>query len=245
MRQCPDLDQPIHIIFNQSIQTGRTPQDWRDGNITPLFKKGSRVVPNNYRPVSLTSQAVKILERIIYDELIALATKNKTISCDQHGFQDKCSCVIQLLECLNDWTRNYDERMQTNIIYLDFAKAFDTVSHQRLIIKLRKYGVRGKVLQWIESFLSNRCQRVVLSYRVSDWEHVKSGVPQGSILGPLLFFYCINDMSDEIGNVAKMFADDTSHYDDRALNGNPGLQYPTLHGPVHTPDNNRWDTPPV
>ena len=147
MRQCPDLDQPLHIIFNQSIQTGRTPQDWRYANITPLFKKGSRVVPNNYRPVSLTSQAVKTLERIIYDELIALATKNKTISCDQHGFQDKCSCITQLLECLNDWTRNYDERIQTDIIYLDFAKAFHTVPHQRLIIKLRKYGVRGKVLQ--------------------------------------------------------------------------------------------------
>ena len=212
MRQCPDLDQPLHIIFNQSIQTGRTPQDWRDANITPLFKKGSRVVPNNYRPVSLTSQAVKILERIIYDELIALATKNKTISCDQHGFQDKCSCVTQLLECLNDWTRNYDDKIQTDIIYLDFAKAFDTVPHQRLIIKLRKYGVRGKVLQWIESFLSNRRQRVVLRNGISDWEHVKSGVPQGSILGPLLFLYYIIDMPDEIGNVAKMFADDTKVY---------------------------------
>ena len=96
-------------------------------------------------PVSLTSQVVKILEMIIYDELMELATKNKTISYDQHCFQDKCSCVTQHLKCLNDWTSNYDEKKQTDVVYLDFAKAFNTVPHQRLLIKLKKHGVRGKV----------------------------------------------------------------------------------------------------
>ena len=98
LRQCPNLDKQLHIILNQSIQTGRTLQECRDANITPLFKNGFRIAPNNYRPVSLTSQVVKIPKRIIYDELMELATKNKTISYNQHGFQDKCSCVTQLLD---------------------------------------------------------------------------------------------------------------------------------------------------
>ena len=141
-----------------------------------------------------------------------LAAQNGTISSDQHGFQDGCSCVTQLLECLNDWTESYENGIQTDIVYLDFAKAFDTVPHNRLLLKLKANGVRGKVLNWIGSFLSDRRQRVQLRNGTSRWEKVKSGVPQGSILGPLLFLYYVNDMPSYVSNTAKMFADDTKLY---------------------------------
>ena len=102
-----DFDVPFSILFQHSLTSGQVPQDWKDANITPLFKKGSRLSPNNYRPVSLTSQVVKILERIIYDQLMDYIQDNKLISCHQHGFQKMCSCVTQLLECLFDWTKAY------------------------------------------------------------------------------------------------------------------------------------------
>ena len=212
IRNCLNLDVPLSLLFNQSLRSGIIPQDWRDANVSPIFKKGARSKPNNYRPVSLTSQIVKLLERLIYDHILKLTTTNGTISCHQHGFQDGCSCVTQLLECLYDWTQNFDDSTQTDIIYLDFAKAFDTVSHKRLILKLRNCGIRGSVLRWIESFLTNRRQRVVLRNGGSSWTWVKSGVPQGSILGPLLFLIYVNDMPDIVMSTAKMFADDTKVY---------------------------------
>lgn len=176
------------------------------------LKKGARTKSSNYRPVSLTSQIVKLLERIVYDNILSTLIKNKCISCHQHGFQEKCSCVSQLLECLQDWTLNLDDSIQTDIIYLDFAKAFDTVPHERLLIKLKNSGIRGNALNWIRSFLGNRRQRVVLRNGVSSWLNVKSGVPQGSILGPLLFLVYVNDMPDNVSSTAKMFADDTKLY---------------------------------
>ena len=212
MRQCLDMDVPLHILFTQSIRTGITPQDWRDANITPLFKKGSRSKANNYRPVSLTSQVVKLLERLVYDHILNNLKINGTISCHQHGFQDQCSCVSQLLECFQDWSLSYDNAIQTDIIYLDFAKAFDTVPHKRLLLKLKNVGIRGRALKWLESFLTNRRQRVILRNGSSTWNWVKSGVPQGSILGPLLFLVYVNDMPDVISSTAKMFADDTKVY---------------------------------
>ena len=212
MRVCLDLDLPLYKLFTQSVHTGITPQEWRDANITPLFKKGSRSKANNYRPVSLTSQVVKLLERIFYENIMKTLKLNGTISCHQHGFQDGCSCVSQLLECINDWSFNYDNEIQTDIIYLDFAKAFDTVPHKRLIQKLKNVGIRGRVLAWLTAFLSNRRQRVILRNGSSSWQWVKSGVPQGSILGPLLFLVYVNDMPNMVSSTAKMFADDTKLY---------------------------------
>ena len=212
LRNCPNFDVPLQMIFSKSVDQGIVPQDWRDANVSPLFKKGSRKKTNNYRPVSLTSQVVKLLERIIYDHIFKLLLKNGTISCDQHGFQEGCSCVTQLLECLHDWTLNFNDFIQTDIIYLDFAKAFDTVPHERLLLKLKNCGIRGKCLNWIRAFLSSRRQRVIMRNGISSWQRVKSGVPQGSILGPLLFLIYVNDMPDVVASTAKMFADDTKVY---------------------------------
>ena len=162
--------------------------------------------------MSLTSQIVKLLERVFQDKILGLVSRNKTISCHQHGFQSRCSCISQLLECLNDWTDQYDKNISTDVIYLDFAKAFDTVPHKRLIHKLRAYGIRGKVLHWIRNFLGHRRQKVVLQNGCSSWKDVISGVPQGSILGPILFLLYVNDIPSIVSSTAKMFPDDTKLY---------------------------------
>ena len=213
LKNVPDLDVPFSMLFNSSLREGIIPQDWKDANIIPLFKKGSRLSPNSYRPVSLTSQVVKIIERIIYDQLMEFIEVNNIISCHQHGFRKKYSCVTQLLECLFDWTKYYDEDKGVDAIYLVFRKAFDTVPHARLIYKLQHLGVRGHLLAWIRGFLSGRRQRVILRNGSSSWNKVTSGVPQGSILGPLLFLLYVNDIPDAISSsIARMFADDTKMY---------------------------------
>jgi hypothetical protein len=212
LSQVLELAIPLSLLFNLSMCTGSIPQDWRDANITPLFKKGSRLAPNNYRPVSLTSQVVKLFERLILDCLLAHIDVNSIISCHQHGFQEKSSCITNLLECFNDWTESLDSGLGTDIIYLDFSKAFDTVPHERLLYKLSSVGIKGKVLKWLRCFLSNRRQRVVLRNGVSSWGQVISGVSQGSILGPILFLIYVNDIPDWVGSIAKLFADDTKVY---------------------------------
>jgi hypothetical protein len=212
LRNVLDFDIPLSILFDQTLRTGFIPQDWKDANITPLIKKGSRLSPNNYRPVSLTSQVIKLLEKILYDQLMDYVSKHDLISCHQHGFQKRCSCVTQLLECLFDWTKDYDEKNGVDAIYLDFRKAFDTVPHRRLLYKLHHLGIRGHALNWIESFLSGRRQRVLLRNGSSNWRRVTSGVPQGSILGPVLFLLFVNDIPDMVSSTAKMFADDTKVY---------------------------------
>ena len=214
LRSCLNFDLPLAFLFNRSIQSGKVPQDWRDANVTPLFKKGNRTSPNNYRPVSLTSQVVKILERLFQDEILSVMYANKTIHCDQHGFQEKCSCITQLLECFNDWTDSLDNKKGTDVIYLDFSKAFDTVPHQRLIHKLKSAGIRNKCLMWINNFLSDRRQRVIMRNGASTWLPITSGVPQGSILGPILFLIYVNDLPDVVKTKAKMFADDTKLYNE-------------------------------
>ena len=200
------------MIYNQSIQSGCVPQDWRDADVNPLFKKGARLACSNYRPISLTSHIVKLLERIILSHILELSRKNNTFSCDQHGFQEKCSCISQLLECLNDWSQAFDEGHSVVCIYLDFAKAFDSVPHQCLILKLRQVGIRGKIIEWIQEYLNHTRQRVILKNSVSQWLPVTSGVPQGSILGPILFLIYVNDLPDYVSNTTKMFADDTKAY---------------------------------
>ena len=152
------------------MDSGHLPQDWRDANICPIHKKGDRSRAKNYRPVSLTSQVAKVMEKLILDALKDHITQNNIISCEQHGFQAGCSCVTQLLECFHDWITNLDEKLGTDIIYLDFTKAFDRISHSHLIYKLKHYGIRGKILRWLTSFLQDRRQRVVSQQAYSDWK---------------------------------------------------------------------------
>ena len=195
------------------MESQEIPEDWRMANICALFKKGSKKLPNNYRPVSLTSQVVKIFERAILEQLLQFSRDYNIFTCHQHGFQAGCSCLTNLLECLNDWTQDFGHpQTGIDIIYTDFKKAFDSVPHQRLVHKLSKYGIQGKLNGWLHAFLANRSQRVILNGSPSKWTQVISVVPQGTILGPILFLFYVNDLPDHVTSTAKLFADDCKAY---------------------------------
>jgi len=204
-----ELSVPLSILFNKSIHEGVVPQDWREATVTAIFKKGTRCDPGNYRPVSLTSIVCKTLESLIRDVLVSYMNENKLYTECQHGFRQHRSCITQLLEVMEELTTLIDNKNDIDIIYLDFSKAFDSVPHERLILKLKSYGITGFVLQWIESFLKDRVQRVRVGRDQSGSKDVISGIPQGSILGPILFTIFINDLPDVIQSYIKIFADDT------------------------------------
>jgi len=161
---------------------------------------------NNYRPVCLTSVIVKVLESIVKDSLLLHLFRHNILSDKQHGFIPHRSCCTQLLTALNDWTSALDQGFSTDVIYFDFSKAFDTVPHNRLFNKLRGYGVEGDLLEWFRSFLTDRFQRVQINGSVSSWVRVKSGVPQGSVLAPLLFALYVNKFPSLVSSPLLMFA---------------------------------------
>ncbi|CAL4083944.1 unnamed protein product, partial [Meganyctiphanes norvegica] len=203
---------PLSMIFEESLQTGETPDDWRKANVTPIFKKGDRNDPANYRPVSLTSQVCKVLETVVRDNILNHLKENDLLSDKQHGFREGRSCLSNLLTTLEDWTSILDDGDCVDVAYLDFRKAFDLVSHKHLLLKLQKYGINGQVGNWIKAFLENRKQRVVIRGQVSDELDVLSGVPQGSVLGPILFLIFINDLPNCTTCPVCLFADDSKIY---------------------------------
>ena len=149
------------------------------------------------------------MERIIRDEMIKHLVDQGLLATEQHGFVPSKSCITNLLETLDTISTNLSKGHEIILIFLDFAKAFDKVCHKSLIIKLKAYGFDTKIINWIEDFLRHRKQRVVLGEHYSDWKEVTSGVPQGSVIGPLLFVIFINDMPDVVNHILKLFADDS------------------------------------
>ena len=206
------LADPLTRLYNISLCQGRLPSDWTSANVTPVFKKGSKHLASNYRPISLTCTAVRLLERLLHDHIVQFLTHGSKLSPFQHGFRKGHSCQTQLLESVHEWARSLDKASSTHVIFTDFSKAFDSVPHQRLLLKLEQIGIRGNIHAWISSFLAHRRQRVLLDGCASDWSAVTSGVPQGSILGPLLFIIFVNDIPNCLSSPTRLFADDCTIY---------------------------------
>jgi hypothetical protein len=204
---------PLSVLFRSFIDLQSLPSEWRHANITPKFKKGLPSLPANYRPIALTCCCCKIIESIIAASLIKYLQDHNLINKQQHGFLKNHSTCTNLLESLNDWTLSLSNHESVVIGYVDFARAFDSVSHPKLFLKLQGYGIKGNLLFWIQAFLTNRTQSVRVGSFLSTTRPVISGIPQGSVLGPIIFNVFINDITDNFTYVtAKLYADDVKLY---------------------------------
>ena len=212
LKSCPSLAVPLHMIFKESLAQGKLPRDWKKSNIIPLFKKGSRHTPLNYRPISLTSVCCKTMERILgaalYDHLVT----NQILSDDQYGFVRGRTVDDQLLLVYDEVSSWVDSGFVVDVVLFDFSKAFDVVSHTVLIEKLKSLGVGNPLLGWLSDFLVGRIMSVSVSGVGSALKLVISGVPQGSVLGPILFLIFINYLPSHIRSRCKLFADDLKIY---------------------------------
>lgn len=213
LKECADSVAPLlQQIYQKSLSTGMLPDDWRNANVSPIFKKGNRSDPSNYRPVSLTSIPCKLLEHIIHSNMMKHFENHNVLNDEQHGFRKGRSCETQLSLTVNDLAKILDKQGQADVIIMDFSKAFDLVPHQRLLLKLKQAGITGLLHSWLENFLTKRTQQVVLEGVSSASVNVSSGVPQGTVLGPLLFILYLNDLTDGITSQVRLLADDCILY---------------------------------
>ena len=211
LKRCKNsLSYPIMCIWKESMQTGIVPAIYKNQNITPIHKKDSKAIPANYRPISLTSHIIKIFERVIRKKIVKFLEDNKLLFRNQHGFRAQRSCLTQLLAHIDNILNNQLINVDTDVVYLDYEKAFDKVDFQILLNKLKAHNITGKLHLWLTNYLSNRRQRVVIQGIKSYEANVLSGVPQGTVLGPLLFLVYINDLHKCVKDcTVSSFADDT------------------------------------
>ena len=201
---------PLGIIFKGIISTGIFPDQWKLANVTPIYKKGDKQLVSNCRPISLLLVCSKLFEKIIFTNVYRYLLDNYLISKHQSGFRPGDSTTNRLFYLVHTIHSALDEQKEVRSIFLDISKAFDKVWHNGLLFKLQQNGIEGELLSLLKSYLSNRKQRVVINGFESEWGGIEAGVPQGSVLGPLLFLVYINDLENGIKSNVKFFADDTS-----------------------------------
>ncbi|CAB9543087.1 hypothetical protein BROOK1789C_685, partial [Bathymodiolus brooksi thiotrophic gill symbiont] len=204
------ISKPLCMLFNKSLHQNIFPTDWKLAHVIPLFKAGDKSFPSNYRPVSLLSCVSKLLEKIVFKHIFNHLQGNKLLCKFQSGFLPGCSTTHQLVELYHRILLALDSKQFTSVTFADISKAFDTVWIKGLLLKLERYGIGDNLLIWLKSYLSNRTQRVVIKDALSNIGQLKAGVPQGSVLGPLLFLVFINDIADGMTGLGRLFADDTS-----------------------------------
>ena len=203
---------PLTLVINQSLTTGIFPDKLKVAKVVPLFKKGNEHLPDNYRPISLLSSISKVFEKVVYDQVYRYFKSNSLFYISQYGYRNDHSTEMACLEFIDRVMHDLDNRKIPIAIFLDLSKAFDTIDHAILLDKLKYYGINGLALSWFESYLNNRTQFVEVDDTRSSSKPIHTGVPQGSILGPLLFIIYINDM----GTVSDIF-NPISYADDTAL----------------------------
>ena len=197
-------------LFNRSLNESLFPSIWKMANVVPIFKKGSKSDPTNYRPVSLTSILSKVFERVVLKYLMPYLLDNDLITKSQSGFLPKHSTATQLAEICDDIVNNLKDNLATTIVFADISRAFDKLSPRGLYCKLNQYGISDRLRKWIYNFLTGRKQRTCVGGVYSEWGEIKGGIAQGSVLGPIAFLLMINDLPQYIQNKTSIFADDTS-----------------------------------
>ncbi|MES9883011.1 MAG: reverse transcriptase family protein [Sedimenticola sp.] len=207
-----ELSSPLRDLFNQSLDSGHFPDTWKEAHVCPIHKAGDPSLPSNYRPISLLNTLSKVFERFIFKHLYNHFLDNNILTPLQSGFIPCDSTVNQLTLLYDTFCRALDDGKEVRVVFCDISKAFDRVWHTGLLLKLHAAGVTNNVHDWLKSYLSNRKQKVILPGVFSNWNQVTAGVPQGSILGPLLFLLYINDIVTDIHSSIRLFADDTSLY---------------------------------
>ena len=205
------ISKPLYLIFRNCLETELFPKEWKKANIFPVHKKGDKQLIINYRPVSFLPICGKVFEKIIFNSLFVYSNNNNLFNSNQSSFRPGDSCVYQLISITHDIYKAFDTStsLEVRAVFLDLSKAFDKVRHDGLLYKLRRMGICGEYLGLIDSFLSDRFQRVLLNGQTSKWSQIKTGVPQGSLLGPLLVLVYIDDLPEGLTSNVKLFADDT------------------------------------
>ena len=201
---------PLTKIFKKSITTGKFPQSWKSANVVPVFKKGDKQNKNNYRPISLLPVIGKVLERLVFKEIYMYCSDHNILTWRNSGYKPLDSSINQLVYLSHKIYEALGKGLDVCYVSLDATAAFDRVWHDGLLFKLRKIGITGNLFSWLSSYLADRKQRVMIKGQFSNWENNSAGVPQGSILGPLLFLIYVNDIVCDIESDILLFADDTS-----------------------------------
>jgi hypothetical protein len=197
-------------IFNKSLQLSKFPAIWKKANVLPIYKKAEKFITSNYRPVSLLSILAKVFEKIVFKYLFNYFRDHFLISIWQSGFIPGSSTITQFTEIYHQFCKAVNNGKEIRVVFLDISKAFDRVWHRGLLHKLKKCGISGRLLEWLRDYLTDRQQRVMINGEYTEWGKIEAGVPQGSVLGPLLFLIFINDITYVVNHCKiRLFADDT------------------------------------